>query len=83
MYFTLSSKYKVPKAEALRQLRDFVESGEVEAAAATKVLLTPNLAWAKPGFVDRLIHTSYNENQARLVSFEKSAAKLSRAKVLS
>jgi predicted nucleic acid-binding protein len=82
-YFALHSKYKVPKAEALLRLREFVESGEVEAGAAAQVLQTPNLASSKPGFVDRLIHARYSENQARLVSFEKSAAKLGRAKVLS
>ena len=81
-YFALQSKYRVPKAEALRRLRQFVESGEVEAAVAAEVLQTPNLASAKPGFVDRLIHGAYANGQARLVSFEKSAAKLSDARVL-
>jgi predicted nucleic acid-binding protein len=82
-YFALHAKYKVPKAEALQRLREFVESGEVEAGAAPQVLQTPNLASSKPGFVDRLIHASYGKDQARLVSFEKSAGKLPRAKVLS
>lgn len=82
-YFALHSKYKVPKAEALLRLREFVESGEVEAGAAAQVLQTPNLASAKPGFVDRLIHATYSEDQARLVTFEKSAAKLPSTKLLS
>jgi len=82
-YFALHSKYKVPKAEALLRLREFVESGEVEAGTAAQVLQTPNLASSKPGFVDRLIHASYGEDQARLITFEKSAGKLPRAKVLS
>ncbi|CAN5580517.1 hypothetical protein BH20VER3_BH20VER3_09410 [soil metagenome] len=82
-YFALHSKYKVPKAEALLRLREFVESGEVEAGAAAHILQTPNLASSKPGFVDRLIHAAYGEDQARLVTFEKSAAKLRRAKLLS
>jgi predicted nucleic acid-binding protein len=83
VYFALYSKYKVPKAEALQRLREFVESGEVEAGAASQVLRTPNLASAKPGFVDRLIHATYSNDQARLVSFEKSVNKLAGAKVLS
>jgi predicted nucleic acid-binding protein len=83
VYFALHSKYKVPKAEALRRLREFVESGEVEAGASAQVLQTPNLASAKPGFVDRLIHATYSNDQARLVSFEKSVSKLAGAKVLS
>lgn len=82
-YFALHTKYKVPKAEALLRLREFVESGEVEAGVAGHVLQTPNLASSKPGFVDRLIHASYGLEQARLVTFEKSAGKLARAKVLS
>ena len=83
VYFALHSKYKVPKAEALQRLREFVESGEVEAGVATQVLRMPNLASAKPGFVDRLIHATYSNDQACLVSFEKSVSKLAGAKVLS
>ena len=83
VYFALHSKYKVPKAEALLRLREFVESGEVEASTTMQVLQTPNLAAAKPGFVDRLIHAAYSDDQARLVTFEKSAARLAGAKVLS
>ncbi|MBA2432927.1 MAG: PIN domain-containing protein [Chthoniobacterales bacterium] len=81
-YFALHTKYKVPKAEALLRLREFVESGEVEAGAAHEVLRTPNLASAKPGFVDRLIHAAYGNDQARLVSFEKSAGSLTGARLL-
>jgi predicted nucleic acid-binding protein len=83
VYFALHSKYKVPKAEALQRLREFVESGEVEAGVAARVLRTPNLASAKPGFVDRLIHATYSNDQARLVSFGKSVSKLAGAKALS
>ena len=83
VYFALHSKYKVPKAEALQRLREFVESGEVEAGVAARVLRAPNLASAKPGFVDRLIHATNSNDQARLVSFEKSVSKLAGAKALS
>jgi predicted nucleic acid-binding protein len=83
VYFALYSKYKVPKAEALQRLREFVEGGEVEADAASQVLRTPNLASAKPGFVDRLIHATYSNDQVHLVSFEKSLNKLAGTKVLS
>jgi hypothetical protein len=62
---------------------EFVESGEVEAGTAAQVLQTRNLASAKPGFVDRLIHASYSESQAQLVSLEKSVGKLPRARLLS
>ena len=59
-YFALQSSYQLPKAEAIAALRDFLNSGDIEATgAAAEVLRTTNLATAKPGFVDRLIHAAY------------------------
>ncbi len=81
-YFALHAKYAVPKAEALLRLRQFLESGDVETGDVAQIMKTPNLGSAKPGFVDRLIHASYGRDEARLVSFEKSAGKLAGAKVL-
>lgn len=39
-------------------------------------LALPNLASAKPGFVDRLIHAASQTANTTLVTFEKAAAKL-------
>ncbi len=83
-YFALQSSYKVPKAEAIAALLEFLSSGDVEATgAAPEVLRTANLANAKPGFVDRLIHAAYADQQASLITFEKSAGKLPKVRVLS
>ena len=43
---------------------------------AGAVLLGPNLASAKPGFVDRLIHGTSHADGHTLVTFEKTAKKL-------
>ena len=40
------------------------------------MLLGPNLASAKPGFVDRLIHGTSHADGHTLVTFEKTAKKL-------
>ena len=83
-YFALQSSYQVPKGEAITALRDFLNSGDVEAdGAAEDVLRTANLATAKPGFVDRLIHATYADQQACLITFEKAAGKLPKARMLS
>jgi predicted nucleic-acid-binding protein len=82
-YFALQDHYAVPKREALRQLRELFESGDlVPAGCATRVLATPRLAAAKPGFVDRMIHAGYVSNLDQMLSFEKAARKLLRTRVL-
>ncbi len=83
-YFALQSSYQVPRAEAIAALRDFLNSGDVEVTgAAAEILRTANLATAKPGFVDRLIHEAYAKQKASLITFEKSAGKLPKVQVLS
>ncbi len=82
-YFALQYHYGVPKAEALRQLSILFESGDVVPdGCASEVLRTPRLASAKPGFVDRLIRTSYLRDADRVVTFEQSGRKLARTLVL-
>jgi predicted nucleic-acid-binding protein len=47
------------------------------------VLATENLASAKPGFIDRVIHRNYLRSGAeQMVTFEKAAAKLPSVHVL-
>jgi predicted nucleic-acid-binding protein len=82
-YFALQYHYQVPKAEALKALRDFLEAGEIEVpGAALTVLRTARLASAKPGFVDRLIHQGYLESAEGMVTFEKSGKRLKEVRVL-
>ena len=82
-YFALQYHYGVGKAEALEALRRlFRESPLRPLGAAGEVLEQPNLATAKPGFVDRLIHSGYRSAAMETWTFEKSAAKLPAVRLL-
>ena len=83
-YFALQTHYSVPKAEALRALRQLLESGDVNPVGfALEVMQkTPNLATAKPGFVDRLIHAEIRSQGGQLLTFEKASARLAGTRVL-
>jgi len=76
-YFALHHYYKFSKSDALASLRLFVGTLPVVAGqTAREVLDLPQLAAAKPGFVDRLIHGESHSAGHALVTFEKAAAKL-------
>lgn len=76
-YYALQYHYDVPKQLALDMLKQFLESPEiVPLNEALTVLQQSNLAKAKPGFVDRMIHADYYRNTSRMLTFEKSANKL-------
>lgn len=83
-YHALQYHYRVSKQEALATLRDFLASPGIEGTGeALSVLEVPNLATAKPGFVDRVIHRNYRRSGAdEMVTFEKAAATLERVRVL-
>jgi predicted nucleic acid-binding protein len=83
-YFALQYHFRVPKAEALRQIAQFLASGDVTSeGVAAAVLTTPALATAKPGFVDRLIYQQYLRGGAsRMATFEEAARTLPQAQVL-
>ncbi len=84
VYFALQHHYEVPKQLALDKLREFLESPEIFVLGdALAVLQTPGLGNAKPGFVDRLILAQYLGKASGMLTFEKSASKLSRAIVVS
>ena len=76
-YYALCSYYAVPKREALKLLLEFLTSGEVQPSGRVLQVLEQTLvSSSKPGFVDRLIHTHYQSDQAGLVTFEKAAGRL-------
>ncbi len=83
-YFALCYHYEVPKSEALRILAAFVNGGEVICFGVSgEILKQPNLAGAKPGFLDRVIHAQYVDAGAPgLATFEKASARLSGVVVL-
>ena len=82
-YFALQHHYRVPKEEALKQLRALLDSGDLSSVGrAAEVLTTSRLAGAKPGFVDRMIHAGYVRDCEQMLTFETAARKLSRTRVL-
>ena len=82
-YFALQHHYSIPKKEALQALRQILEEGEITATGtAHAVLAHPNLATAKPGFVDRMIHSAYTTDRGTMATFEQAAAKLGSVEVL-
>lgn len=83
VYFALQYHYAVPKAKALEALSSLFESGEIVATGiAATVLKMPNLAAAKPGFVDRLIQADYEKLFGSMATFEKKASRLPGTRVL-
>lgn len=82
-YYAAQYHYGVPKAAALDALHRMFQAGEIIATGpAARILSMSGLASAKPGFVDRLIHASYTDSGQTMATFEKSAAKLERVRVL-
>ena len=82
-YFALQHHYGLSKAEAIATLAALLHESGIEAAgAAGRVLATPHLATARPGFVDRLIHAEYTQIADEMLTFERPAARLPRARVL-
>lgn len=81
--FALQHHFGLSKAQALEVLGEFLRQGGIEAAgSAHAILRMPNLAVARPGLVDRLIHAEYLRVADEMLTFEKSAARLPRARVL-
>lgn len=82
-YFALQAFYKIPKSQAIEMISLWVaRSGFKVSPNAIKVLALSNLASAKPGFVDRLIHGASHGQGHTLVTFEKAAKKLPATHVL-
>ena len=73
-YFALQHHYGVPKTRARALLRQFVDSGVVEADPPT---LATDLAPATgAGLVDRLVHSRYRALGAVTVTFERKQGAL-------
>jgi predicted nucleic-acid-binding protein len=83
VYHALQYHYGVSKKDALGALfRMFLSRTVLPAGQAAKVLLQKDLATAKPGFVDRLIHAAYTAPSGKMVTFEKSGKTLQRTILL-
>jgi predicted nucleic-acid-binding protein len=77
-YYALQHHYGASKRDTLAALRQFLSTPQIEGQGNLAALLaTPDLESAKPGFVDRLIHSNYLGSGAEQVAtFEKAAARL-------
>jgi len=83
-YYALQFHYKMPKSEALAALlRLGGDGGGIRfSGEAGKVLPTPQLAQANPGFVDRLIHADYQQDGCIMLTCENAAKKLDSVEVI-
>jgi predicted nucleic-acid-binding protein len=82
-FFVLQHHYAVPLKTTLQQLTALLTDPRIVAdASALKVMRLPNLATAKPGFVDRLIHGNYQVRGDSLTTFDKTAGRLPDARLL-
>ncbi len=82
-YFALQYHYGFSKPDALAALRQLVGHPRLTPTMhAREILALPDLATAKPGFADRLIHGTAHAAGQTLVTFEKAAKKLPATLVL-
>jgi len=83
-YYALQFHYKMPKGDALSALMLFGKDGSgIRFSGATgKVLQTPRLAQANPGFVDRLIYAGYQQAGHAMLTCENAAKKLDGVEVI-
>jgi predicted nucleic-acid-binding protein len=83
-YFACQHHYRMPKAAVLAGLTILLTKPTfVVQPALLELLAIDGLATAKPGFLDRLIHTEYVTSNLTLVTFEKAAQRLPNVIVLS
>jgi predicted nucleic-acid-binding protein len=83
VYFALQHHYGATKSTTIEAIRRLLLTGEIQASGhVPAVLKTQNLASAKPGFVDLLIHAESNASNCTLTTFEKAASKLIKTLIL-
>ena len=83
-YFALQHSYRLSKERALNALVKLsVHPGFRLSSHAIAALQTPNLATAKPGFFDRVIHGTYvTDDESVMLTCEKDARKLAGVEVV-
>ena len=83
-YFALQHSYRLSKESTLNALaRLSVHPGFRLSSHVIAALQTPNLATAKPGFLDRVIHGTYvTDDESVMLTCEKDARKLAGVEVV-
>jgi predicted nucleic-acid-binding protein len=83
-YFALRHHYSVPHGKAVSALRALLSDPRVMSTGASRSALAhmPDRE-SGAGFMDRLIHASYEADGATMLTFDRAAARLSGAQVVS
>ena len=82
-YFALRHHYRVPHAAAIAALRALLADPRVHATGvARQVLNEAGASEGAPGLMDRLIHGDYRQAGAELLTFDRDAARLEGARLL-
>jgi len=83
-YFALQQSYGLSKENALDVLTKLsVHPGFRLSGAVTAALQTPNLAKARPGFIDRVIHgTCVTDDESFMLTCERDAKRLAHVEVI-
>lgn len=83
-YFALQHSYRLSKESALNALAKLsVHPGFRLSNHVIAALQTQNLATAKPGFLDRVIHKTYvTDDESVMLTCEKDARKLGGVEVI-
>ena len=80
VYFALRHRYQVPEAKILETLEAFLGGGMVKnLGVASQILRTGG---AQGDFLERVIHRQYLEAAEQMATFEKSAQRLPKVRVL-
>ncbi|OGV74911.1 MAG: hypothetical protein A3K19_09160 [Lentisphaerae bacterium RIFOXYB12_FULL_65_16] len=80
-YYALCYHYDVPKTIAVRQLRDFLDSGSVTADGVAVDALTA-YSGTGPGLVDRIINLQHQRLARQTATFDRDFARLANTVLL-
>jgi len=80
-YFALRHHYDVPHREAVAALNGLLAGRRIRGTSAARAALAA-AGREPPGLIDRLIHGGYRDEGAVLVTFDRHAARLEKARLL-
>ncbi|MFN8581401.1 MAG: hypothetical protein U0163_10545 [Gemmatimonadaceae bacterium] len=82
-YFALRHHYQVPHAKAVAAIRALLADPRIHpSGVAAEVMRRLGVSESAPGLMDRLIHGDYLASGAVLLTLDKDAARLNRAKLI-
>jgi len=81
-YFALRHHYDVTYRAAVDALTRLLADHRIRASAAARVALADAAGRESPGLIDRLIHAGYRHEGVVLLTFDRDAARLEKARLL-